>query len=107
MPQLATSWKVKVVATVKIPTPLRVTTGDLDTVEGNGEDLISVIEDLENQFPGMRERLLDENNELRRFVNIFINGEDVRFLDSLSTTVTSSDEISIVPAVAGGSKNLL
>ena len=89
-------------ATVKIPTPLRVTTGDLDTVKGNGKDLISVIEDLENQFPGMRERLLDENNELRRFVNIFVNGEDVRFLDSLSTTVTSSDEISIVPAVAGG-----
>ena len=89
-------------ATIKIPTQLRATTADLDTVQGNGEDLISVIEDLENQFPGMRERLLDENNELRRFVNIFINGEDVRFLEGLSTTITASDEISIVPAVAGG-----
>ena len=89
-------------AIVKIPTPLRVTTSDLDTVQGNGDDLVSVIEDLESQFPGMKERLLDENNELRRFVNIFVNGEDVRFLEGLNTTVTASDEISIVPAVAGG-----
>ena len=89
-------------ATIKIPTPLRATTADLDTVQGNGKDLISVIGDLENQFPGMRERLLDENNEIRRFVNIFINGEDVRFLEGLSTTIATSDEISIVPAVAGG-----
>ncbi|MDG1839666.1 MAG: MoaD family protein [Dehalococcoidia bacterium] len=89
-------------AIVKIPTPLRVTTSGLDTVQGNGDDLVSVIEDLESQFPGMKERLLDENNELRRFVNIFVNGEDVRFLEGLNTTVTASDEISIVPAVAGG-----
>lgn len=89
-------------ATVKIPTPLRATTADLDTVQGSGDDLISVIENLESQFPGIRERLLDENNELRRFVNIFINGDDVRFLDGLNTSITASDEISIVPAVAGG-----
>ena len=88
--------------TVKIPTPLRAITADLDTVQGSGDDLISVIANLESQLPGMKERLLDENNELRRFVNIFINGEDVRFLDGLNTLLAASDEISIVPAVAGG-----
>src|SRR3546814_15088416 len=68
---------------VKIPTPLRNLTQDQDTVEANSGALSSVVETLESQFPGMRERLLDDGGEIRRFVNIYVNGEDVRFLSGL------------------------
>lgn len=88
---------------VRIPTPLRrVTNGD-DKASVDGENLSEIINDLESQYPGIKERLCDENEELRHFVNIYINGEDVRFLDGLQTNVSEGDEISIVPAVAGGS----
>ena len=87
---------------VRIPTPLRrVTNGD-DKASVDGENLSEIINDLESQYPGIKERLCDENEELRHFVNIYINGEDVRFLDGLQTNVSEGDEISIVPAVAGG-----
>ncbi len=87
---------------VRIPTPLRrVTNGD-DKASVDGESLSEIINDLESQYPGIKERLCDENEELRHFVNIYINGEDVRFLDGLQTNVSEGDEISIVPAVAGG-----
>jgi|TARA_B100001146_G_C16049018_1_gene376988 molybdopterin synthase sulfur carrier subunit len=67
------------------------------------ESILSVmIDNLEADYPGFKERLIDENGELRYFVNIYLNGEDVRFLDGLSTDTKSGDEISIVPAVAGG-----
>ena len=88
---------------VKIPTPLRSLTLDSDRVPADGATLGELVESLEQSFPGMRERLCEESGELRRFVNIYINGEDVRFLDGLQTPVAESDEISIVPAVAGGS----
>ena len=88
---------------VKIPTPLRGLTNNQDMVTTNGADTIGeAIQELEGQFPGMRERLLDDTGELRRFVNIYVNGEDVRFLDGLDTALKSGDEVSIVPAVAGG-----
>lgn len=88
---------------VKIPTPLRGLTNDVDTVTADGAATIGeAIQQLEQQFPGMRERLLDDTGELRRFVNIYVNGEDIRFLDGLSTGLKSGDELSIVPAVAGG-----
>ena len=87
---------------VKIPTPLRNLTQNLDTVEAESGALSSVVETLESQFPGMRERLLDEGGEIRRFVNIYVNGEDVRFLSGLTTDLKDGDEVSIVPAVAGG-----
>ncbi len=87
---------------VKIPTPLRNLTQDQDTIEASGGSLASIVETLETQFPGMRERLLDDGGEIRRFVNIFVNGEDVRFLQGLTTDLKDGDEISIVPAVAGG-----
>lgn len=87
---------------VKIPTPLRNLTQDQDTVEASDGSLASIVETLETQFPGMRERLLDDGGEIRRFVNIFVNGEDVRFLQGLTTDLKDGDEISIVPAVAGG-----
>ena len=88
---------------VKIPTPLRNLTNNADTVSTDGAATIGeAIQQLEAQFPGMRERLLDDTGELSRFVNIYLNGEDIRFLDGLGTAVKSGDELSIVPAVAGG-----
>ena len=88
---------------VKIPTPLRPITGNQDTVTANGAGTLGeAIAELEGQYPGLRERLLDDSGELRRFVNVYINGEDVRFLDGLATALKPGDEVSIVPAVAGG-----
>ena len=87
---------------VRIPTPLRKITDGIDKVEVSGPNLGHLINDLDGQFPGFRERLVDENGELRYFVNIYLNGEDVRFLQGLETTTGDGDEVSIVPAVAGG-----
>ena len=87
---------------VKIPTPLRSLTKEQDTVAVDGAVLADVVSQLEASFPGMRERLCDETGELRRFVNVYVNGEDVRFLSGLQTTLGEGDEVSIVPAVAGG-----
>ena len=87
---------------VRIPTPLRTITNGLDLVEANGANLEAVIDDLDARYSGMRERLIDEDDDVRRFVNIFVNGEDVRFLDGIVTVINADDEISIVPAVAGG-----
>lgn len=88
--------------TIRIPTPLRRMTNGQDKVEMEASTLSAMIENLETSYPGVKERLIDENGELRYFVNIYLNGEDVRFLDGLDTSASSGDEISIVPAVAGG-----
>ena len=87
---------------VRIPTPLRRMTNGLDKVEMQESKLSELIDSLESNYPGFKERLIDENGELRYFVNIYLNGEDVRFLEGLNTATASGDEISIVPAVAGG-----
>ena len=87
---------------VRIPTPLRKMTNGQDKVELPESNLSGLIENLESSYPGFKERLVDENGELRYFVNIYLNGEDVRFLEGLDTSTASGDEISIVPAVAGG-----
>ena len=87
---------------VRIPTPLRSLTSDQDVVEAAGDTLQHLVLDLERQFPGIGERIVDEDGEIRRFVNLFINGEDVRFLDGLHSALSQGDEVSIVPAVAGG-----
>ncbi|MYC34569.1 MAG: MoaD/ThiS family protein [Chloroflexi bacterium] len=87
---------------VRIPTPLRRMTGGADKVELEVNDLSQMIETLESDYPGFKERLLDEEGELRYFVNIYVNGEDIRFDQGLKTSIKSGDEISIVPAVAGG-----
>jgi molybdopterin synthase sulfur carrier subunit len=87
---------------VRIPTPLRRMTNGQDKVEMEASNLADMIERLESSYPGFKERLIDENGELRYFVNIYLNGEDVRFLEGLATAAKSGDEISIVPAVAGG-----
>ena len=88
--------------TVRVPTPLRRVTNGQDRVSVEGTNLNEIIASLEAQFPGIKERLCDELGEMRNFVNIYVNGEDVRFLDGLTTATKSGDEISIVPAVAGG-----
>ena len=87
---------------VRIPTPLRRMTNGLDKVEMNESTLSNMIDELESNYPGFKERLIEENGELRYFGNIYVNGEDVRFLAGLDTQTNSGDEISIVPAVAGG-----
>ena len=88
---------------VRIPTPLRRVTNGAGEVHAAGGDLAAVIEDLERQFPGMRERLVDEESgDLRRFINVYVNQEDVRFLSGKDTPVKEGDEVSIVPAIAGG-----
>jgi sulfur-carrier protein len=89
---------------VRIPTPLRRLTQGEDKVSVEGESLGEVVDALEAQFTGIKDRLCDEAGELRNFVNIYINGEDVRFLDGLKTDTSDGDEISVVPAVAGGSR---
>ncbi len=89
--------------TVRIPTPLRKLTNEQDTVVANESGtLAQVIDALEQQFPGLKERICDEQGELRRFVNVYVNGEDVRFLSGLETPLEPGAEVSIVPAVAGG-----
>jgi sulfur-carrier protein len=87
---------------VRIPTPLRRMTNGVDKVEIPESTLAEMIDKLDTNYPGFKERLVDENGELRYFVNIYLNGEDVRFLQGLNTSTKSGDEISIVPAVAGG-----
>jgi len=90
--------------TVRIPTPLRRMTNGQDKLEMDASTLSVMIDSLEASYPGFKERLIDENGDLRYFVNIYLNGEDVRFLQGLETSTNSGDEISIVPAVAGGAR---
>ena len=87
---------------IRIPSPLRRITGGQDRVEVEGSTLSETINGLEDKFPGIKSRLLDETGELKHFVNVYVNGEDVQFLQGLNTPITSTDEVSIVPAVAGG-----
>ena len=86
---------------VSIPTILRSYTGNARRVEASGESLKNLISDLDSKFPGLGDRLL-ENGQLRRFVNIYINDEDVRFMGSLDAKLTDGDSVTILPAVAGG-----
>ena len=88
---------------VLIPTPLRKLTNDQDTVQVDGAGNIDqMMQDLETQFPGMAGRLRDDSGELRRFVNIYINDEDIRFMQGKETAIKDGDSVSIVPAIAGG-----
>jgi molybdopterin synthase sulfur carrier subunit len=87
---------------VRIPTPLQKLVGDKAEVEGQGATLREVIEGLASQNAEIKNRLLDDSGELRRFVNVYVNEEDVRFLQKLDTPLKDGDEVSIVPAIAGG-----
>ena len=87
---------------VRIPTPLRRLTQNLAEVEAEGANIEGIIDNLEASYPGMKERLCDDGGNIRRFVNIYLNDEDIRFLDGKSTAVADGAEISIIPAIAGG-----
>ena len=87
---------------VRIPTPLRKVTNGEDKASVDAGTMVEVVKSLEVQFPGLKARICDDDGELRSFVNVYINGEDVRFLDGMNSSVSSGDEVSIVPAVAGG-----
>lgn len=87
---------------VRIPTPLRPLTknqGEVDVTAGSIQDLVNT---LEASYPGIKARLCDDSGELRRFVNIYVNEEDIRFLKGKDTALKTGDEVSIVPAIAGG-----
>lgn len=90
-------------AKVRIPTPLRKLTGGADEVAAGGATVGQVLAEMDNRFPGIKERLCEADGRVRRFVNIYVNGDDIRFLQNLDTEVKESDEVSIVPAIAGGS----
>jgi len=86
---------------VRIPTPLRPHAGGLDRVEAAGATVGEILAQLGKEYPALRERLF-EGDELRRFVNVYVNDEDIRYLDDLATPVSTGEEVSIIPAVAGG-----
>ena len=88
---------------VRIPTPLRRFTGGAEEVRAEGETISAVVNDIEQNHPGIKERICDDQGNIRRFVNIFVNGDDIRFSDNLDTALKDGDEVSIVPAIAGGS----
>jgi len=87
---------------IRIPTPLRKLTKEQAEVEAGGGTIREVVDDLERQFPGFKERMCDDNGELRRFVNVYVGEEDIRFLEGLDTKIPSGELVSIIPAVAGG-----
>jgi molybdopterin synthase sulfur carrier subunit len=88
--------------TIRIPTPLRKLTNNQEEVTASGTTLGAILDELNKTYPGLGERILDEQGAIRRFVNIFVNDEDVRFLQEKETPVKETDVVSIVPAIAGG-----
>ena len=87
---------------VRIPTPLRKLTHDEEVVETSAETIGDAITDLESRYPGLQERLLDDGGQVRRFVNVYVNEEDIRFLQEKETPLKDGDDVSIIPAIAGG-----
>jgi molybdopterin synthase sulfur carrier subunit len=88
---------------VRIPTPLKKLTGEQDIIKAKGRTVGEVIQWLTETYPGLKERLRDEQGEVRRFINIYVNDEDIRFIQNLETPVKDGDQLSIIPAIAGGS----
>ena len=89
-------------ATIRVPTTLRTLTAGESEVSVEGDTVRAVLEALEAAHPGFRERIIDDDGKLRRFVNVFVDDDDIRFLDGLDTTVPDGQTVAIVPAVAGG-----
>ena len=87
---------------VRIPTPLRKLTNEQELVQVDAKSISEAITKLQSQFPGIQERLVDDKGEVRRFVNVYVNEEDIRFLQNQNTPLKDGDEISIIPAIAGG-----
>jgi sulfur-carrier protein len=89
---------------VRIPTILRTYTGGEKAVDASGATLGALVDDLEANHPGIKERLVEDSGELRRFVNVYVNDEDVRFTGGLDTAVKDGDQVVVLPAVAGGAR---
>ena len=89
-------------ATVRIPTPLRKLTDGKEEVTASGATVGEVLQNLEASYPGIKARIFDDSGQVRKFVNVFVKDEDIRFLKNLETPVAEGDEVSIVPAIAGG-----
>ncbi len=87
---------------IRIPTPLRKLTNEQELVEVSANTISGAITELQSKFPGIQERLVDEKGEVRRFVNVYVNEEDIRFLNNQNTALKDGDEVSIIPAIAGG-----
>lgn len=87
---------------VRIPTPLRKLTNGMDEVSAEGKTIAEIIENLERSYPGLKERICEGDGKLRRFVNLYLNDEDIRFKKNLETELKENDELSIIPAIAGG-----
>ena len=87
---------------VRIPTPLRKLTNNEEVVEVTAATVAAAIAELQTRYPGIKERLVDEKGEVRRFVNVYVNEEDIRFLQNQGTALKDGDELSIIPAIAGG-----
>ena len=87
---------------VRIPTPLQKLTGGQAEIQAGAASVSELVSELEKKFPGIRERLCDETGKIRRFVNIYLNEEDIRFIEQEKTKLKDGDEVSIVPAIAGG-----
>ena len=88
--------------TVRIPTPLRTLTKGADEVKLEGKNIKDIVENLEANYKGIKERICDNEGQIRRFVNVYLNDEDIRFMDAEQTTLKDGDELSIIPAIAGG-----
>ena len=89
-------------ATIRIPTPLRKFTAGNSEVEVEGGTVREIFDHVENSHGGLKEKIFDDAGEIRRFINVFVNGEDVRHAEGLDTPVKDGDEVSVVPAIAGG-----
>ena len=87
---------------IRIPTPLRRLTNEKDEVESNASSISELVVDLEEQFPGIKDRLCEDDGTIRKFINIYVNDEDIRFLDGVNTKIKNEDIVSIIPAIAGG-----
>src|SRR2546430_15432828 len=87
---------------VRIPVQLRTLTNGEEVVSASGTSVLEIIEDIEKKYPGIKDRICEADGKVRRFVNIFVNEEDIRFLDNLKTPISDADEVSIIPAIAGG-----
>jgi molybdopterin synthase sulfur carrier subunit len=87
---------------VRIPTPLRKLTNGNDEVSAEGGNVAELIDDLERKYPGLKERICDADGKLRRFVNLYVNDEDIRFKSNMETELKDGYEVSIIPAIAGG-----
>ena len=87
---------------VRIPTPLRKFTGGQESVEAEGATIAAVLDALDGNHPGLKGRICEDDGSVRRFVNVYVSGDDIRFLDGTGSAVQDGDEVSIVPAIAGG-----